>query len=239
MTSVLISEMAPVECDRALMLAGFHPIRLPAARALLGSAVASHPDTLVFHHADTVITDCDYCDDAAFVFSELRELYPNIKVGFSDAGLRAGYPHECAFNAAVHENTLFARMDSLSAAVREYAEATGLTLVSTKQGYPACATLMLKGRAITADCGLARVYESCGLPVTLIKQGGIQLPPHEYGFIGGASGVYGNTVYFFGDLSSHEDGELIKRAITESGYEIRSLCSGPLRDLGGMIFLGE
>jgi len=239
MTSVLISELAPDECDRELLLAGFHPIRLPAARSLGGSAVASHPDTLIFHHSGHLITDCDYCDDAAYVFSELRELYPSLSVSFVASGLRSGYPHECAFNAAASGNMLFARLDSLSDSVLKYASSAGLTAVNTRQGYPACATLMLGNRAITADVGLCRVYESCGIQVTRISEGGILLPPHEYGFIGGASGVHGDTVYFFGELSRHPDGELIKDALAECGYKPRSLCTGPLRDLGGMIFLGE
>ncbi len=239
MTSVLISELAPDECDRELLLAGIHPIRLPAAKALRGSAVASHPDTLIFHHSGHLITDCDYCDDAAYVFSELRELYPSLSVSFVDSGLRSGYPYECAFNAAVNGNMLFARLGSLSDAVLKYASSAGLTAVNTRQGYPACATLMLDGCAITADEGLCRIYGDCGLHVTRIRQGGVLLPPHEYGFIGGASGVHGDTVYFFGELSTHIDGELIKDAITECGYKLCSLCGGPLRDLGGMIFLGE
>ena len=74
-----------------------------------------------------------------------------------------------------------------------------------------------------------------GIKVSLIRPGFITLPPHEYGFIGGASGVYEKTVYFFGDVRLHPDFDKIKKAIEEEGFDWISLSDEPLADVGGFI----
>ena len=91
--------------------------------------------------------------------------------------------------------------------------------------------------AITADAGLASVLKNNGVKVTLINQGGISLPPHEYGFIGGASGVVDNKIYFFGNLDSHPDVKAIREAILSEGYLPVSLSDEELSDFGGIIAL--
>jgi hypothetical protein len=69
----------------------------------------------------------------------------------------------------------------------------------------------------------------------LINDGGISLPPHQYGFIGGASGVVGNRVYFFGNLDLHPDAKIIGEAITSEGFIPVSLSDEELSDFGGII----
>ena len=239
MTDVLVSSRISDECERALLLRGFNVIRLPESRSLSGSAVSTHPDSLMLLLGDTLLTSCDYCDDAAYVLSDLREAHGDLRICLCDVDMSPRFPDECAFNAAVVGNMLFARLDSLCESIKSYAEDQGIRLIGVKQGYPACATLFLGERAITADEGLARAYEVAGLKVTRISAGSISLPPHEYGFIGGASGVYGDTVYFFGDITTHPDSRVILDAIEEEGYRAVSLSRGGLVDLGGMIFLPE
>ena len=84
---------------------------------------------------------------------------------------------------------------------------------------------------------MAKVLNDNGIEVTLIREGHISLPPHEYGFIGGASGVFENKVYFFGDIKTHPDSDIIEEALRRAGLEPISLSSEPLCDLGGIVFL--
>ena len=109
--------------------------------------------------------------------------------------------------------------------------------MNTKQGYPACSVLHFGNSAITADRGLAQVLSENGIKVTLIRPGYISLPPYEYGFIGGASGVVDKNVYFFGDLSTHPDCEIIRKAVIAEGYAPISLSDEKLADFGGIIAL--
>jgi hypothetical protein len=91
--------------------------------------------------------------------------------------------------------------------------------------------------AITADPGIYKKLTSLGINTLLIKCGGISLPPYEYGFIGGASGVDGDTVFFLGNLDLHPSANEIKDFIMGLGMRVISLSDEPLSDLGGLIFI--
>ena len=76
-------------------------------------------------------------------------------------------------------------------------------------------------------------------PVWLPDSGDILLPPHEYGFIGGAAGVFRDNVYFIGSIERHRDFHKIDAAIRAEGYTPVSLSDGPLTDLGRIIFIDK
>ena len=237
MKAVIVDERISDECARGLMMRGFMPIRLPRDPNL-GEAVASHPDTVLFRLGDEIFTTADYCDSAAYVFSDIREYAPHIKINFTSDVRGAKYPEDCCMNALVMGKRIFARTDTLSDGIKRAAAEKGYDLIHTKQGYPACTVLAIdENHAITADRGMAGVLQDHGIEVTVIREGHISLPPHEYGFIGGGCGVADGKVYFFGDLRSHPDAAVIETSIKDAGFEAVSLSKEPLRDLGGMIFL--
>ena len=234
MKLLIVDNRITEKCERGLLLRGFTLLKLPAHKKL-SEAICSHPDTLIFHLGNRLITSADYCEDAAWIFSDLREYAPEVRISFTADNLGEKYPSDCLFNALIVKNKIFAKTDSISHAVKELATEMGYEICHVKQGYPACSVLVFGNSAITADVGMAEALEKNGVKVTLIRPGFISLPPHEYGFIGGASGVYGNTVYFFGEIRMHPDFELIKNAIEEEGFEWISLSDEPLADLGGFI----
>lgn len=237
MKNVIVDERISDSSKRGLMIRGFNPILLPRDPNL-GEAVASHPDTVLFKLGDEIFTTADYCDAAAYVFSDLREYAPHVRISFTSDVRTPKYPHDCAMNALLMGRRIFARLESLSPAIKAAAAKNGYELINVSQGYPACTTLALDGcHAITADRGMARVLSDNGIEVTLIQCGHIALPPHEYGFIGGASGVHDGKVYFFGDILTHPDARAILGSIERLGFSAISLSNEPLRDLGGMVFL--
>ena len=237
MKTVIVDDRISEKCERGLMLRGFTPIRLPKDPSL-GEAVSSHPDTVLFKLNDEIFTTADYCDSAAYVFSDLREYAPHIKINFTSDTRGKSYPDDCKMNALRLGNKIFAKLENLSSAIIRAAKNGGFDLINTNQGYPACTVLALdESHSITADKGMAKTLSENGVEVTLIREGYISLPPHEYGFIGGASGVFDGTVYFFGNVAAHPDAEKIDNAIRAIGYRTVSLSDEPLCDLGGMIFL--
>ena len=237
MKTVIVDERISKKCERALRIRGFEPILLPQDPSL-GDAVCSHPDTVLFKLENEIFTTADYCDGAAYVFSDLREYAPHIKINFTADVRGKHYPEDCKMNALIMGKRIFAKTDTLSEAIVRAAKEKGYELIHTMQGYPACTVLPLgENDAITADRGMASVLSKNGIGVTLIREGHISLPPHEYGFIGGASGVFDGRVYFFGDLGTHPDVLLITEALNKAGFSAVSLSDEPLRDLGGMIFL--
>ena len=219
------------------MRRGYRVLRLPPL-VTLPEAIGSHPDTLLFHHADRIITTADYCDAAAYVFSDLREFLQDISIDFVAESHGRKYPDDCILNAAVIGKRIFCRQESIAQGVVRYAGEVGLEIVGVKQGYAGCATLVLDDEhVITADAGLARVYREHGIDVLEIGCGGISLPPYEYGFIGGAAGVDDGCVFFIGDPATHPDGKSIAEYIERLGMRSVALSGGGLTDLGGLAFL--
>lgn len=236
MKAVIVDEKISDKCERSLLPEGFKVMRLPAD-SHLGKAVASHPDTVLFHSDGEIITTAEYCDDAAYFFSDLREICKDVKISFTADSRGEKYPRDCIMNALAIGDKIFAKSDTLSEKIKEFASAHGYKICHTRQGYPACTVLAFGNSAITADRGMAAVLSDEGVDVTLIRAGHILLDSCEYGFIGGASGIFGEKVYFLGDILSHPDGELICSTVRRAGFTPISLSDEPLRDLGGMIFL--
>ena len=236
MRLLIVDSKISEKCERSLLKEGYALLKLPADKDL-GEAVCSHPDTVLFYHKGELITTADYCDCAPYIFSDVREFCPNVKIHFTADKRGAKYPLDCILNALVVGDKIFCKSDSVSSAIIELANRNGYKICHTNQGYPACCALTFGNNAITADRGLADAMTRHGVKVTLISEGGISLPPHKYGFIGGASGVVGRKVYFFGDIMNHPDGQLICNAIKEAGYTPISLSDEPLRDFGGIISL--
>jgi hypothetical protein len=98
---------------------------------------------------------------------------------------------------------------------------------------------MLSDRvAVTADRGLADALRRSGVAVLDIRPGHIALPGYDYGFIGGAGGRLPDGTYvFFGDLTSHPDGEAIRRFAEEQKISAVSLSDEPICDRGGILCL--
>lgn len=241
MSSVIVDTNISAACKRRLAILGYNVIELPPYRGM-SSPVASHPDTLICRIGDELITSADYCECAAYVFSDIRERHPSIRVRFCDDELAEPYPRDCAYNALITNGHLIARSGSISKGVLDAAAAHGLTVRDTKQGYAACSTLTFRGgdgtyHAITADVGMAKLLYECNVKVTKIGATGVNLPPYAYGFIGGATGVHGTTVYFIGNLETHPDADKIRYAIEDAGLSVYSLSDEPLCDAGGLIFL--
>ena len=240
MTSVLVDNRISDACERGLMRLGFSPLRLPPSPAL-PAAIASHPDTLFAKIGNELITSADYFETAPYVFSELREKHPSLKLSFTSDTFGKKYPSDCPFNSFTLRGKLYARGGSISENVLRAASEQGILHIDVKQGYAACTTLRFESSegayAITADKGMARLLRQNGALVTEIENGGISLPPYEYGFIGGACGVRENKIYFLGDIYKHPSAEKIVGAITDAGFEAISLSDEALFDGGGLIFI--
>ena len=236
MKTVLVDERLSEKCERALNIRGFNTIRLPRDPDL-GEAVGSHPDTLLFYSGDEIITTADYCDRVSYIFSDIREANSNIRIKFTSDKRGKEYPNDCKMNALKIGNNIFFNPKCVSSVIAEYATEAGLKVNHVSQGYPACTVLAFGNNAITADRGMAESLNKAGIKVTLIEEGHISLPPYQYGFIGGASGVFGNKVYFIGNIDLHPQSEIIRAAIVDAGFEVISLCDEPLADLGGLIFI--
>ena len=237
MRSIIVDQRIGEEAERSLEKLGFYVMKAPSFIDL-PKANSSHPDTLFFKLGDRLFTYADYTEAALPILSDVREYHVNTALSFVSDQPRPVYPGDCALNALYIGGAILAREASLSSSVKEYAESIGIKILNVKQGYPACSVLKIDEKsAVTADKGMARALSKIGVETLLISEGNIALPPHEYGFIGGASFVFSDKVCFFGDIDTHPDSGKIREFAEKRGLKLLSLSSGALTDLGGAVIL--
>ena len=190
----------------------------------LPEPVSCHADMLMFGN----ILQKDY-------YKRNKELFEGYDIVLAEEKFGNEYPKDVLLNAFAVGDTLFGRLESVSVKIKEqYPKAVNL-----RQGYAKCSTLLFGNNAITADKGIGSVLTEHGLNVLIITSGHIALPGYDYGFIGGASFVYKNIVYFFGDLEKHPDCVKIRNFIEDAGYVPAYDIDYPLTDFGGAIILDK
>ena len=203
----------------------------------LSPPVASHPDLLFFRMGDTLVARREYIEEHPELARRI-EAISDCRLILSDAHALESYPDDCGLCALPIGEHLFGRSASLLPEIKSLCLQMGVAIADVAQGYTACSCLALpRGRIVTSDAGIARVARERGLETLLIRAGGIELPPYEYGFIGGASGVDGERVYFYGDPAAHPSGDEIRCFIEDGGGEVIPLSDGPLCDFGKILFI--
>ena len=237
MPIAIVSEKANAEIRAALMREGFSVFSCPAS-SRLSAPIAHHPDMLMAILGKTVFCHENYRRENAVFFSSLMALRPESQiVGLPDAPEKT-YPKDCAYNLLRMGERVFFNPQGLSPSLAYICREKGLLACHTRQGYAACTVRALgHDHAITADRGMAKILRREGICVLTVGEHGIALPPYANGFIGGASGCFGNTVYFFGKIETHPDYGAIRSFAIDAGFVLKSLSEEPLHDLGGILFI--
>lgn len=237
MRAVICDGRISPKMERGLEKYGYFVIKLPRCNSL-PEAICSHPDTMIFRLGNIFLSTCDYGETASYVFSDIREFSSDSRMFFIDETLGKSYPNDAKLNAISFGKNLIVNAKTVSSQILKIAEKEGFSPINVNQSYPNCSILKLnEENAITADMGIYKKLTSLGINTLLIKSGGISLPPYEYGFIGGASGVDGEKVFFLGNLDLHPSAKEIKKFISERGMKAISLSDEPLSDLGGLLFI--
>lgn len=216
--------------DTALKKSGVEVIPVPDCK-LLPSPVCSHADMLMFKASEKLwIMEKSTYDKVDFPESDIRVITDTF-----ECGTVAEYPYDIRFNAALVGDFLFCREKYISPLILEN---TSAKIVDVKQGYARCSMCIVNDHSfITADTSLKNAGERCGLDVLLISPGHIILNGYNYGFIGGASFVKDNNVYFFGNISLHPDYKRIHDFIKSHNANEIILSDEAMYDFGGLFFV--
>ncbi len=193
--------------------------------------IAAHPDTLFAQIGDTLITSPAYADE----MRDTAEMLCRRMAGrliLSDTPIGRRYPADVPYNIFVHRQRLYGLTARLSPDVLLEAQQQGIMLRPVRQGYAGCAALSCGDTVITADPSVRNAVAADGADVVFAADERISLEGFGCGFIGGAGGVCGNTVYFFGTPSAALRNELANREIS-----VISLADSPLADFGGIRFV--
>lgn len=219
----------PREAVAKLSSLGFSPIALPPSPDI-SEAVRDHVDLSLFLSRDVGFVTREG-------YERIRPLCPALPLRVVTETLVPRYPEEARLNVLQIGKNAFYLDGNAAEAILSHLESQGCALHAVKQGYPACTVLALdECHAVSADQGMIRALKSVGIEVLAISEGGVELPPFPYGFLGGAAGVYRDTVYFIGAVRTHPDGERILAFIQKCNMKAVSLCDGGLVDLGGLAF---
>ncbi len=207
-------------------------IKLPPDPSL-SVGVYSHTDLLIFIIEDTLIARRDYYEIARGEIDMICEK-GSFKLALSDAKASEKYPNDCGLCAAVSGKSIICKKSITDPLLLKIAKEKGYSVINVRQGYTKCSCAVLAdGAVITADSGIARaVPESL-----LIREGYVDLPAYGYGFIGGASGLCGDTLYFCGKIEAHPDYESIKEFAQKHKTGLCSLGGHKLFDVGTLFFI--
>ena len=205
----------------------------------LQAAVASHTDMLMFIGFGRLFCHSSYYENNKEILDNLAKI-GSLTLSVSNEKWSQDYPNDVLFNACIVGNKLICNKKTVSSNILSAASEHGYEIINVNQGYTKCSICPVSENAIiTADKCIATTCEENGMDVLLISEGHISLPPYNFGFIGGTSGVCGDSVYFCGSLASHPDGDKITNFCIKHGKKAVSLSKGVLEDVGSIFFIGE
>ncbi len=235
----LLGHDANKSIEKKLQELGFNVLRLPHDERL-PLPIRSHADTLIFSVNDQVFCSAEYHELAKPIFDALEGYGYNIVK--SDATVSNEYPHDIAFNCFYCNNALYGNFKHTASKIKEFARQSGYSCVPVKQGYAKCSTVALGNTAIiSADSGITDAARAHGIAVLKIENSpaAVSLDGYDYGFIGGACGVFGDTVYFTGDVEKHPQGKDIIKFCNSLGFLVKALSNDKICDVGGILFFSK
>jgi len=195
------------------------------------TAIANHPDIFMCQINNRLLL-------APNTPKEYKYLLRSYNIEFTEGNQLVGekYPETAYYNAVITSNYLIHNLNATDNKILDACDS--LNAINVKQAYTRCNLLPLKNDSfITSDMGIYNALVLKKLNVLLVNPQGIILPGFEYGFFGGACGVYKNSIFITGSLGKFIDGEKVARFLVTLGYEIIELYDGPLFDCGSLILL--
>lgn len=220
----------------ALEKYGFEPILLPPA-SYLSAPVASHTDMLIFMGFGRIFCHKRYYESNFALIDRIAAL-SDLELTLSDEPTDKKYPLDVLFNACLIGKRLICNKKTISKLILDAARAQNYEIIHVPQGYTKCSVTVVSDNAvITADKAIATACGNVSIDVLQIQEGYVSLPPYGFGFIGGASGVCCDKVYFCGSLDTHPDGVKIKEFCEKHNKTAISLTDCELKDVGSLFFI--
>lgn len=149
--------------------------------------------------------------------------------------LKSTYPDDIAYNVCSVGDYVICR--PLCAAIEIISEYQRMKkeILNTKQGYTKCNICVVNSQSvITSDDGIYKLLKNKKMNVLKIRPGYIELYNME-GFIGGATGLINNILYFNGDIKTHPDANNMIDFCKNVGVDTFSLNKGNLIDIGSIL----
>lgn len=216
----------------------FEIIQLPPDTSL-SEAVNGHSDLLIFKIDNKLVTRKSYYRTAEDKIDLICEKC-GLELILSDAEAGDKYPSDCGLCAVISCRNIICRKSSADGEILRLADDLGFNILNVPQGYSKCSCAVLTdGAIITSDRGIAKVTLENDIDTLLITEGNVDLPGYSYGFIGGATGICDDKLYFCGNLNSHPDHKVIKEFAKRHITKCVSLSDEKLYDVGSLLFISK
>lgn len=194
--------------------------------------IKSHPDILCANLGEISIME-------PTTFDKLKESLQKSNVLVGNKILKSNYPFDISYNCCRIGKNILGKIKYLDDKILEYSKKKNLKLINVNQGYTKCSILKLNDEAIiTSDISIYNeISKIKSIKAMYLDNKNIYLSDRYTGFIGGASSVIENKVYFFGNYKCLNDYDKIKKFIKEEGFEIKSFIPDEkkLIDFGGTV----
>ena len=231
-----LDKRASADIISALREKGFEPVLMPPAPQL-STGVSSHTDMLLFIGFGRLFCHASYYKaNAELILRICRRA--GLELTLSDERWAKKYPSDVLFNACLSGDKLICNKKTVSRLILQAATELGYSIVDVPQGYTKCSVCTVSENAIiTADKAIAVACRAQEIDVLEICEGHVSLPPYNFGFIGGASGSYGDNVYFCGSLDAHPCAREIRNFCEKHGKNTICLSDKELFDVGSLLFI--
>ncbi len=196
-------------------------------------SVSTHPDMQIhFISADTAVCH----PDTAEYYAEI--LPSDIKILKGRTKAEGTYPAICAYNIARVDKFVICNTKYAEKSIIDFYNENGYKIIHVNQGYAKCNICPLTSDVfITEDVGIFNTTKEIeGITPILIEHGSVKLKGFDYGFVGGASGLFKNKLLLCGSLKGNSNQNKIKNALKTYGCEYAELSDKALCDFGSIIF---
>lgn len=230
-TYAIIDPRLPEQVIQNLNKSGFMIITVPLI-TMVDEPLSGHPDIQMFLHDNNLFVHPDI--DNLF----LKKIENKINIIQCSTKLNRIYPGDIPYNIACAGKTAIHKKASADSTISDYLFEKKIDMIETKQGYSKCSTLIVNDQSIiTADNSIHKAAVRSGLDSLLIANGFIDLPGYKYGFIGGASGKFNDTIYLTGSINHHPDKERMEKFIESKGMKLNILSNQKIFDAGSIFFI--
>lgn len=226
--NVVVDYRTDSQSIKTLKSYGFNLIKTKKINNLY-EAVNGHTDLQIVKVNDDLIV-CPECFQYYKAFG-----IKNIIKGSSS--LQYKYPEDIFYNAAIFGKYAVHNFRFTDSVLKDTIKKNFLFEINVNQGYSKCSICIISDNAIiTEDEGIAKTLSCENVDVLKIEKGSVKLKGLNYGFFGGATGLWNNTLFINGELKYHTDNERIRKFCKNHNVTIKELKLGEIYDIGSILF---
>lgn len=224
---ILVDKKIPEQALKSLEKRG--EVVLFETKGITYDAISGHPDIFFCQSPCGLIVAPNTPDKYLNILKSKK-----IKFTFGNNNIECKYPFTSFYNALVTSQNIVHNRKYTDNKILELNKNKRFTNVN--QSYSRCSCVYVNGLYLTSDMGIYKAITAEGFSAYYIRPDSIVLSGFKHGFWGGCCGVYNNQLFVSGNLNYlfREDKQ---KLCGNSNLDIVELYSGPLYDVGGILFI--